>query len=75
MLEFKSFNATNINARIQRRCAAFRRFEHLLGHRPVNNSIIICPQHREARVSAQVQEGDAPRPSPGQAQNTQIIPS
>ena len=36
-----------------------KRFEHLPRRRPVNTSAIFCPQHRKARISAQMQEDDA----------------
>jgi hypothetical protein len=32
-----------------------KRFEHWPRRRPVNTSAIICPQHRKARMSAQMQ--------------------
>jgi hypothetical protein len=35
------------------------RFEHLRRRRPFNTSAIICPQHRKARILAQMQEDDA----------------
>jgi hypothetical protein len=34
---------------------------HLPRRQPVNTSAIICPQHRKARILAQMQEGDARR--------------
>jgi hypothetical protein len=36
-----------------------KRFEHLERRRPVNTFAIICPQHRKARILAQMQEDDA----------------
>jgi hypothetical protein len=44
-----------------------KRFEHLRRRRPINTSAIICPQHRKARILAQMQEDEHPGSSPGQA--------
>jgi hypothetical protein len=42
-------------------CHGLKRFEHLPRRRPVNTSATICPQHRKARILAQMQEDDVRR--------------
>jgi hypothetical protein len=42
------------------------------GLRSFNASVVIGWQHREARILSQMKQEDAPRPSQGQAPNTQM---